>query len=100
MTARSYAILETSKKRLGDRPVKLGRILRLAPHRVSQRLACQRPCHRVGVLFNHRQQYLRSLVGTVSSLLPVSYSPKRQVEPRREFFLGQIELLAQRANSR
>src|SRR5271165_4679653 len=41
-----------------------------------------------------------ALVGPVRALLPVPDSPQRQVKPRRELFLRQVHLLAQRADSR
>src|ERR1700733_600434 len=34
------------------------------------------------------------------ALLPISHSPEWEVEPRRELFLRQIQLLAQRAHRR
>src|ERR1700730_779138 len=34
------------------------------------------------------------------ALLPISHSPEREVEPRCELFLRQVQLLAQRTHSR
>jgi hypothetical protein len=53
-------------------------------------LVFERASHRGGVLRNHCQEHLRGPVGAVRALLPISNRAKREVEPRREFFLRQI----------
>ena len=49
---------------------------------------------------NDGEQHLGRLVGAVRALLPIADGPQRKVKPRRELFLRQVELLAQRAYGR
>jgi MFS family permease len=64
------------------------------------RLTLESPSHGVRVFSNDREQHLGRLIGTVCALLPVSHGPEREVEPRRKLFLRQVQLLAERADSR
>src|SRR5262249_55933451 len=63
-------------------------------------LAFERTGHRVRVRCDDGEQHLRGFVRAVRALLPISHSPKRKVEPRRELFLRQIQLLTPRAHTR
>jgi uncharacterized protein with HEPN domain len=66
----------------------------------SSRLAFESSRHSVRVFGNDCEQYLGRLVGTVRALLPISRGPEREVQPRCKLFLREVQLLAQRANSR
>ena len=63
-------------------------------------LTLKRACHPVRVSCYDRQQHLGRLVGTVRALLPIPHGAERQVKPRGEFLLRQVQPLTQRAHAR
>ena len=80
---------------------------RLAIPEIAERqvieLACsefKRACDGVGVLRNDSEQNLRRLIGPMGALLPIAHGPKREMKPRREFLLCQVQFLAQSCHRR
>src|SRR5712691_6618185 len=63
-------------------------------------LAFEGARHGVRVSCNDHKKDLRRLIGKMRALFPISDSPEREMKPGREFLLRQVQLLAQRADSR
>src|ERR1700730_3684203 len=60
----------------------------------------KRACHGVGVVRNYSEQNLCRLIGPMGALLPIAHGPKREMKPRREFLLCQLQFLAQSGHRR
>ena len=68
--------------------------------RLLSPLALERACYAVRVSCNNGEQHLRRLIRSMCALLPIAHGSERQVKPRGEFFLRQLQLLAQSRHRR
>ncbi len=61
-------------------------------------LVLERVLYGFWILCNHGKQHLGCLIWMMRALLPISHRADGEMEPRGEFLLGKLQLLAQGAH--